>query len=196
MQPFSAMSFLGMALLLFGSAVRPAHATSYSFSFYGTGPDPFVPTITDTLSGTGTFASNTSPVFNPLHLSDLTSFSLTTTFGVSHGPGSALWDFGLGDLTGFTYETAGNPGLAPLFSLTTNFIDSSQGNIYPSSLVITGVLMDDVSLYRSPGATSSAQATITAIGAAPEPGTFWLLAALGMPFLALKSTQLKTFWFR
>ncbi len=172
-----------LALMAALSAV-PAFATSYTASFYGTETSPNNSSFMATLAGTIDFSSDASPLYNPVHASDLSAFSLVATFDPGHGPGAAEWDFGLGDLSSFTFETA-TPGLAPLFTLTTDSINSVKNYIYPGQIAIAGVAADQVSLMIDGGTSPYATATVGTISAAPEPST-WLLMGISSLLLACR----------
>jgi hypothetical protein len=168
---FGLISALPLATALFAV---PVFATSYTATFYGTETSPNNSSFTATLAGTIDFSSNVSPVYNPIHASDLSAFSLVTTFDPGHGPGAAEWDFGLGDLSSFTFETA-TSGIPPLLTLMTDSINSVKNYIYPGQIAIAGVGANQVSLMIDGGSSPFATATVGTISATPEPSSCLLI---------------------
>ncbi len=154
------------------SLAVPVHATTYSFSFDGMGPDPFGGGPVE-LSGFGSFSYTTSAA--PLSPVNLTAFSLTDIFSPSHGPGTARWVYGLNDLSSFVYfpETFD-------FSLLTNSIPSLGPYYYNGALSIAGFGPNQVTI---PSLGLVGPASITSFTATPEPSTY----GLGFTFRAFLS---------
>ncbi len=153
-------------VLSFATLASASSLQTYEFQFYGIETSVNNPSFQQVINGGGTFSFTSAAT--TITQSDLTAFSASGIFNPGHGPGFGSWNFGLSDLTTFSFAATPRS-----LTLTTVPVLGISPLPYNTTLFITGLGPNQVFLSQGSGA-------ITSLTATPEPATYALLGLGGV----------------